>query len=91
MSKRGGGIPMAERVSLGRGQASVSPARHCWVLDPADRSGVRRPGLLLEWRRAGTGDWTGRVVYAAELRPGEWAAVEEWISSSLLDAQDGPG
>lgn len=59
------------------------PARHCWVSDAADNGGVKRPGLLVEWRQA-RGGWEGRVVYAAELRPGRWALVEEWIPGSML-------
>ena len=60
-------------------------ARHCWVADPADRSGQKRPGLLVEWRRAAAGPgWQGLVVYAAQLRPGRWAVVEEWVDESLL-------
>lgn len=99
MNKRGRGIPMSRRVTLGRddepGEAPVDdcPARHCWVLDPADRSHCRRPGLLLEWRRTASGDWEGRVVYAAELHAGLWAAVEEWVPAVLVErvAASGPG
>ena len=88
---RGAGIPLSERVRadsapdprearLARGLDQ--PARHCWILVPVDGSGPR-PGLLLEWRRSGTG-WEGRVVYAAQLRPGRWAWVEEWIAAGLV-------
>lgn len=63
-----------------------SPARHCWVTTPVDGP-TPRPGLLLEWRRVGRGRWEGRVVYAAELRPGRWAAVEEWVPAELLAAR----
>jgi len=80
-------VPMHERVarSPASSDSSGCPARHCWVADPADQSGQKRPGLLVEWRRAdaGTG-WQGRVVYAAELRGGRWAVVEEWMDESLL-------
>jgi hypothetical protein len=41
--------------------------------------------LLLEWRKEVSGRWEGRVVYAAELRPGRWATVEEWLGEELLD------
>jgi hypothetical protein len=54
------------------------------VTVPVD-GGVPRPGLLLEWRKDAGGCWEGRVVYAAELRPGRWATVEEWLSEGLLD------
>jgi hypothetical protein len=57
--------------------------RHCWVAGAADDLGVKRPGLLVEWRRTDAG-WQGRVVYAAELRVGEWSLVEEWLPSTLL-------
>ena len=81
---------MAQRVALGSSEQhdvdvpDDCPARHCWVLDPADRSHHRRPGLLLEWRQMSSGGWEGRVVYAAELRAGVWAAVEEWVPGSLV-------
>jgi len=82
MRRGGGGIPLVDRV-----RADVSsdtcPARHCWVAGAADDRGVKRPGLLVEWRRNDV-DWQGRVVYAAELRPGEWSLVEEWLPASLL-------
>lgn len=63
--------------------ADPCPARHCWVNEPAD-GGAARPGLLLEWRKDRTGRWEGRVMYAAELRPGAWATVEEWLPAALL-------
>jgi hypothetical protein len=81
--KRGNGLPMSERVRLGTSTAIASPARHCWVLAAAD-GGARRPGLLLEWRQTAGGRWQGRVVYAAQLRAGEWALVEEWVDATLL-------
>jgi hypothetical protein len=59
------------------------PVKHCWVKAPVD-GGTNRPGLLLEWRRTAEGRWEGRVSYAAELRPGRWATVEEWLGSELL-------
>lgn len=48
-----------------------------------DELGVKRPGLLVEWRQA-TDGWEGRVVYAASLRRGEWVLVEEWLPAALL-------
>ncbi|MFA6112271.1 MAG: hypothetical protein WDA75_26225 [Candidatus Latescibacterota bacterium] len=45
-----------------------------------------RPGLLLEWRRTGH-LWEGRVVYAAQLRLGRWATVEEWLPAELLTTE----
>lgn len=65
------------------GVATTGAGRHCWVTVPVD--GPReRPGLLLEWRAVGRGRWEGRVVYAAELRPGRWAVVEEWLPAEYL-------
>jgi hypothetical protein len=37
----------------------------------------------VEWRRE-DGGWQGRVVYAAGLRTGRWALVEEWVDEALL-------
>lgn len=85
MNKRGSGIPLGERRRSGADPDC--PVRHCWVADAVDRSGVKRPGLLVEWRRTPSdweGDWEGRVVYAASLRPGEWALVEEWLPADVL-------
>ena len=86
-------MPLHARVRSGAGSAPdpveppACPARHCWVTLPVDGS-LPRPGLLLEWRRAEKGRWEGRVVYAAELRPGRWATVEEWLPAELLSGVD---
>jgi hypothetical protein len=61
----------------------VCPVKHCWVNNPVDQ-GLPRPGLLLEWRRDDLGRWEGRVSYAAQLRPGRWATVEEWLAGETL-------
>lgn len=61
----------------------VCPARHCWVSDAVDGHGVRRPGLLVEWRQVASA-WEGRVVYAARSRPDSWLLVEEWLPAALL-------
>jgi hypothetical protein len=74
---------MSSRVRLGGARFDDCPARHCWVAGAADDAGVKRPGLLVEWRSGGAG-WEGRVVYAAQLRSGAWALVEEWLPASLL-------
>ena len=76
-----GGLPMSQRVRLGLDDGC--PARHCWVADAVDGVGVKRPGLLVEWREGATG-WQGRVVYVAGLRAGGWAVVEEWLPASAL-------
>jgi hypothetical protein len=78
---RPGGIPMSRRVRIGADDDC--PAKHCWVSGGADDRGIKRPGLLVEWRAVATG-WEGRVVYAAQLRSGDWALVEEWLPASLL-------
>jgi len=62
---------------------AACPARHCWVSDAADHQGVKRPGLVMEWRQGASG-WEDRVAYAAELRPGQSALVEEWLPAVLL-------
>ncbi len=94
--KRGSGVPLAERSRAMRAdiqpdppaEDSPCPGRHCWVADAADGRGVKRPGLLVEWRevegREAEGRWQGRVVYVALLRPGAWALVEEWLPAELL-------
>lgn len=86
---RGAGIPLRDRVRpgtpppAGDGPArEPCPARHVWVSLPVDATETR-PGLLLEWRKAAH-RWEGRVVYLAELRPGRWSLVEEWIAAELL-------
>lgn len=61
------------------------PGRHCWVSLPVDGPHPS-PGLLVEWRRGERGRWEGRVVYVAQLRPGRWSVVEEWVASELLTA-----
>jgi hypothetical protein len=53
------------------------------VADAVDGVGVKRPGLLVEWREDATG-WRGRVVYVAGLRAGGWVVVEEWLPASAL-------
>lgn len=88
MNKRGNGIPLGERrrtsASAPAPESPVEcPVRHCWVAGAVDDLGVKRPGLLVEWRRT-PGGWEGRVVYAASLRAGDWALVEEWLPSDLL-------
>ena len=81
---------MSQRVRLGsdvgespRELDDGCPARHCWVADAADGAGVKRPGLLVEWREVASG-WEGRVVYVAGLRPHTWCLVEEWLPASSL-------
>jgi hypothetical protein len=84
MGRGGLRMPLHARVREASPVEAPAPARHCWVLDPADRHGVKRPGVLLEWRRSAAGEWEGRVVYSAQLREGQWAGVEEWLPAALL-------
>jgi len=79
---RRSGIPLGARVRVGV-QGDACPGRHVWVADAVDRLGIKRPGLLVEWRQ-GIGGWEGRVVYVAQLRTGAWALVEEWTPAALL-------
>lgn len=96
---KGSGIPLRDRVrTIGHGTVQQPtagldatagencPARHCWVAVPVDGISAR-PGLL-EWRKV-EHRWEGRVVYAAEIRAGRWASVEEWIPAELLSTADG--
>lgn len=93
MHHRGGGVPLAARVRADPSGPSpvaapeLCPVRHCWVAAAVDDTGVKRPGLLVEWRRTAHG-WDGRVVYAARLRSGGWALVEEWLPAECLAPAD---
>jgi hypothetical protein len=92
---QGSGVPLHARTRPGAAaepapvategayDAGACPARHCWVSAPVDGNRPR-PGLLLEWRKVERGRWEGRVVYAAQLRAGRWATVEEWVPAELL-------
>jgi hypothetical protein len=62
------------------------PGRHCWITDPVDGSSTR-PALLLEWRKDPAGDWFGFTVYPAQLRPGRWASICEWVPASRLEVR----
>jgi hypothetical protein len=87
----GSGVPLRDRVRGAPGPVPAAPApdpvdppgRHCHVSLPVDGSRPR-PALLIEWRRVDNGRWEGRVAYVAELRPGRWALVEEWVPAELL-------
>ncbi len=89
--KQGSGVPLSERVRVGAdavptphvAAAEGCPARHCWVADAVDGHGIKRPGLLVEWRQVRTG-WEGRVIYAAQVRPESWLLAEEWLPAALL-------
>lgn len=83
------GIPLEQRTRAdSAGPSDVGgedpcPARHCWVAGALDAEGVKRPGLLVEWRHAAQG-WEGRVLYCARLRRDAWVVVEEWLPADLL-------
>ena len=80
------GIALSDRVRAGTGVGAPDdegPGRHCWVAGAVDDHGVKRPGLLVEWRQGRAG-WEGRVVYVAQLRAGQWLLVEEWLPAELL-------
>jgi hypothetical protein len=95
----GTGIPLQDRVrgatppaassARGVGAGDDCPARHCWVAVPVDGSRPR-PGLLLEWRKVERGRFEGLVTYAAQLRPGRWTTVTEWVPAELLTQADSP-
>jgi hypothetical protein len=92
----GTGIPLQDRVRGTQAPAAGSdgdrddcPARHCWVAVPVDGSRPR-PGLLLEWRKVERGRFEGLVTYAAQLRPGRWTTVTEWVPAELLTQADRP-
>jgi hypothetical protein len=76
---------MYERVAA-TARLDTFPGRHCWVIESREpsRATVKRPGLLVEWRRAAGGGWQGRVVYLTELGAGRWAIVEEWVAQARL-------
>lgn len=83
------GPPLGDRAGSGSKvvAAMPCPARHCWVTLPPDATEAR-PGLLLQWRKVELGRFEGLVVYPAQLRPGRWATVTEWIPADLLTAAD---
>src|SRR3954452_24062409 len=71
------------------------PARHCWGANPADGAATKRPGLLIEWRRALSGDgWKGLVVYAAtsvrDLSPRRGVVPRDPAELSLTAHGSGP-
>jgi hypothetical protein len=79
-----GGRPQPADADVDVGADVVEcPARHCWVTGTVDQTGVKRPGLLVEWRTTESG-WEGRVLYPATLRPGQWQLIEEWLPATLL-------
>lgn len=82
--RAGSGIPLRDR-SAQPASPPECPLRHVWVAASVDGAGVKRPGLLVEWRRnPTTGSWEGLVHYGAEFRPGHWGVVEEWVPHDLL-------
>ena len=76
------GADRSPEAEQGRGgDRSRLPPRHCWVLNPPSAPG-RWPGLVVEWRTAGS-HWEGRVVVV--LGRGKDAAVlDVWIREEQL-------
>ena len=85
---KGSGVPLSERRRTDQHEPTAPaerpacPARHVWVAAPVDGP-QPRAGLLLEWRQVGH-RWEGLVTYPAELRPGVWSTVTEWVPAELL-------
>lgn len=86
------GVPLGERpVDTGAPAAVAAPRqpqsrqtarRHCWVRGVEGVPGPH-PGLLMEWRRSGAGEWQALVVYAVEDR-GSVTLVQQWLASTLV-------
>ena len=79
---------MHESVGLSRARdaepVTPCPGRHCWVTGGAGvDDGVKRPGLLVEWRSGPVG-WEGRVLYLTPVQVDRWVVLEEWLPSHLL-------
>jgi hypothetical protein len=59
----------------------AGPVRPCWFESPWGR----QPALLLRWRRADDGSYSGLVVVAAPDETGEgWTVIRLWAAASLL-------
>jgi len=76
-------VDQVELVDVRPAAAEACPGRHCWIADPVDGA-PGKPALLVEWRHDPAAGWLGRVVYGAQLRPGRWAIVEEWLPAAQL-------
>ncbi|WP_369069708.1 hypothetical protein [Kineococcus terrestris] len=62
--------------------------RHCWVQGPPEDPGPF-PGLLLAWRRDGTG-WLGRVAYVLLDEDQRPVLVDTWVGAEHLRPTGGP-
>ncbi len=66
------GVPLKDRPVVMSGEtlpeARREPTRHCWVQGPADASGPF-PGVVVEWRNIGVGQWAALVIYVVEEGP----------------------
>jgi hypothetical protein len=76
--------PSASASSLAARRPAPGPAepvRPCWFDSPWGR----QPALLLQWRRAADGSYSGLVVVAAPDETGEgWTVIRLWAAASLL-------
>jgi hypothetical protein len=62
---------------------------HCWVTAAPEHPG-RHAGLLLEWRREGTG-WLGLVTYVVpEERHERVRLIQQWLPATCLSPADTP-
>jgi hypothetical protein len=84
-----GGEPVKFQEA-GSGAAPSVPAqsppaprqRHCWVKGPAEALGPH-PGLLLEWRLVGAGEWRALVAYAV-VDGDQVTLVQQWVPAELV-------
>ncbi|WP_432547850.1 hypothetical protein [Kineococcus sp. SYSU DK004] len=92
--RRGEPSPFADPPAPAAAPPAAAPVlerpggRHCWVQGPPEDPGPF-PGLLLAWRRDGTG-WLGRVAYVLldeEQRP---VLVDTWVAAEHLRPTGGP-
>ena len=87
--RSGKGPSLADRVGAAATPVEEEPdrprpvvQRHCWVQGLPQAPG-RWPGLLVEWRRAGSA-WEGRVVYVVH-EAAQPVVVESWLAAAHLD------
>lgn len=74
------GPSLAERSGSAGKARTPAGACHCWVIGS---SGVRYPGLLLEWRRRDD-RWQGLVAYLRVEEPAGCSMVQGWLDADRL-------